>query len=1043
MNNKKRITSLFVCLSILITLFSGIGTAQAAKNGAVIDFEQAEPTYASNSRGFEDLIYDAGDGWTVTARKSHPGHTPEIIEGTHGKDSKVLTVKTQKAVAGSTAQDPTNQITFKPDKANTLSDTNQYLEVEFDIMLNGKSNLEVIGGASSGNEGGRGMRLLAASNGITKNAKVDMAKDSTSITLDENKWNHFRFVFQSGDITDENGATDDKHKYWVYMNGAPVTNGENKFVTDKGGYISKFFGFNKIEFRMLSDFDGTTRDTTSDCEMHIDNFSVEVCETFPDTIYTKTVDFDGIGETENTDDSIAACKANLPFWAETSGTECINELSFVGGALGKEANDISAKLYQTEEHIDVQRLVLRETGFESNLAPAVNDGEWYVAEFEMAKLGTQSEAGIHAFYNHDMGSDGKGGSVLMKIAESGLLYVNETETGIYIDEAWHKYTLAIRAGNPEGEGDETTDLIKLYIDGQQVLSEEFVTTTRVDGGEFELLPEFKGVKQLWFQNFQKDAFDADKAASSAVYFDNITVGNMGKTKKFDIEILDNEKPVIEIEGAQDGDEFSGDSLPVITAVASDDYGIKKFEYYLDGELIEAAPEGEDTIVATFENITGGEHTLDFVAEDIYGITVQETVTISFVINKKFVTYSTDFSKYAGGSHDNLSFSTNNHGSFEAVQIDEEHGKSVAIVLPDNVDESGEKENWNTAGGNTPWMGIPINNVTTPVDVEFDFNVSTRPAKYSEEYGWQTTHDDFIRFGFKTTKGEINFIRIKHDGINTYETYETPIVPYDTNKWYTAKISMHADGGTFAVVITDGDDVVLDVNGSLSYPVTQIRLFQAYHAQSAGILAIDNLSISSSFGMPEFVAPEEGISGGVNEFTVKLSESLAPEDVTADTLVVENEFGRVKVKKAVLTGNDLAVTTVSPIIGNMDYTFTLPNTTRFSTGDEVGFVIQNTLTTLPADFEILNGDLGTYSFIFDALNNTNDVKNITLIFQTWNKQGQVTKVKAITKEIAINTEPQSYTAVHDIGVTAGEMLKVYILDGLKNPKVVSPVIYTVD
>lgn len=1043
MNIKNRITSLFVCLCMLITLISGISTVQAAKNGSVIDFDQAEPTYVSNGYGFKDLVYTQSDGWTVTARKSHPGHTPEIIDGTHGKDSKVITVRTETATADSTSHDPTNQVKFSPDKANMLSDTNQYFEVEFDIMMNGKSNLEVIGGAPKGTEGARGMRLLTASNGITKTAKVDMAKDNTVITLNENRWNHFQFVFQSSDITNENGLTDDIHKYAVYMNGSLITSGENKFVTDRGGYVSQFTGFNKIDFRMLSDFDGSTRDTTSNCEMHIDNVSMTVCAEYPDTAYTKTVDFDTVGETEITDDAISAIKTSLPFWAEESGAECVNQLSFVGGALGKAADDISARLYQTEEHAEVQRLVLRETGFEENSAPVVAPGEWYVAEFEMAKHGTQSEAGIHAFYNHDMGGDGKGGPVLVKITEDNLLYVNDTETDISIDEDWHKYTLAIHAGNPDGNGDEAIDLIKLYLDNRQVFCEEFVTSTRIESGEFDLLPGFKGIKQLWFQNFQKNAFDEEKAASSAVYFDNINIGNAGKTKKYDIEILDNESPVIEIEGAEYVDEFNVDSIPVITAVASDDYGIGKFEYYLDGELVKTAAEGENTIVATFENITGGEHTLDFIAEDIYGIKVQETLKISFIIDKKFTTYSTDFSKYAGGSFDNLSFSTNNHGGFEAVQVDEEHGKSVGIILPGNVDESGEKGNWNTAGGNTSWMGIPINNVTSPVDVEFDFNISARPAMYNEEYGWQTTHDDFIRFGFRTTKGELNFIRIKHDDINTYETYETTAVPYETNKWYRAKISMHADGGNFAVVITDGDDVVLDVDGALKAPVTQIRLFHAYHAESAGTLAIDNLFISSSFGMPEFVAPEEGIIGGASKFTVKLSESLNPEDVTPDTLVVKNEFGRVKLKTAVLSGNDLDITTASPIYGNMDYTFTLPNTTRFSTGDEVGFVIQNTLTTLPSDFEILNGNLGRDTFSFDALNNTGEEKDIFLIFQKWNKQGQITNVKAITKQIGINSEPQGYTAIHGIDISSGEILKVFILDGLKNPKIVSPVIYTAE
>ncbi len=519
---------------------------------------------------------------------------------------------------------------------------------------------------------------------------------------------------------------------------------------------------------------------------------------------------------------------------------------------------------------------------------------------------------------------------------------------------------------------------------------------------------------------------------------------MGKTNKFDIDILDNEDPVIEIEGAKDGDEFGGDSLPTITATASDDYGIGKFEYYLDGELIETAPEGEDTIVATFEDARGGEHEVKFVCEDIYGVTVTKTIYINFVVDKTFITYETDFEKFNGSAFDGFSLNTNSHGRFEPVTVDEEYGTSLGIVLPEDVDESGEKANWNTNGGNTAWLGIPINNVTTPVDVDFDFNISTRPAKYNEEYGWQTTHDDFMRFCLRTN-GEINFMRIRPDKFETAQTYQTPTSAYETGKWYHATISMHADGGTFKVVIIDkqSGNVVIECDGKLDSPVSQLRLFQAYHAESAGTFAIDNIAISSSFGMPEFVAGNEGIVGGTNEFTLKLTESLLPADVTADTLTITNEFGKVKVKKAVLTASDLVVTTESPVIGNMDYTFSLPKTTRFTTGDEVGFVIENTLTTLPGSFEISDGNLGTAAFQFNALNTTGAPKNITLIFQTWNDDGQVTAVSAVTKEIAANTSPQNYIIFHKLDVANDETLTAYVWDGYSKPAALTPVVYTAD
>lgn len=1042
MNNKKRLTSLFVCICMLVTLFSGITTVQAAKNNVVIDFEQAELKTASNGYGFNDSTYSQGDGWTVKARKSHQGHSAEIVDGTHGKDSKVLKVKTIATTTGATSHDPTNQVTLIPDNSNRLTSTDQYFQVSFDIMMNGKSNLEFIGQVAKGTEGGRGMRLLSVSNAVDKTAKVDLAKDPTAIMMYENKWNHFQFIFQSSDVTNTNGLKDDKHKYWVYVNGALTASGENKFVTDRTGYVDRFIGFDNLDIRMLTDFNGTTRETTSTAEMHLDNLSLGVCDSFPETAYTKTLGFDSIGVVSDTQDAATAYKANTAFFAQTSGSEYLNKLEFVGGALGKDVKDISAKLYQTEEHKDVQRLVLRETGYESNKAPVINPGEWYMVEFEMAKLGTQSEGGIHAFYNHDMGHDGKGGPVLMKVTEGGSLYVNDTETGEYIgDDAWHKYTLAIRAADPDGEGDAAKDWIKLYVDNIQVLSEEFKTTTRVNGGAFEMLPEFKGIKQLWFQNFQKGAFDAAKANASATYFDNITVGNMGKTKKFDIEILDNDEPVIAIEGAKDGDEFGGDSLPVVTATASDDYGIEKFEYYFDGELIETAGEN-NTIVASFDDVTGGKHTLKFVTEDIYGLTVEKTIEISFVVNIENVVYSNDFEKYTGGiPSDFPQGTTNNHGYISAVTVDEEHGTSLAVGVSSDVDESGEKENWNSGGGNTAWVGIPVNNAT-PAHTVYDFNISTRPAKYSEENGWQTTHDDFYRIYFRTA-GETNVLYIRPDYIElmgfTMEIGDAKI-PYDTNKWYSMDVYTNPGSKTFDITIKEGDTILAKgTNNAYKGDLVALRVAGPYHGLSAGHIAIDNLEIRTKFGMPEFTYGEEAPKGGVNQFTVKLTESLLNTDVTEETLTLENQFGEVAVKKAVLTGNDLTVTTVSPIFGNMDYTLTLPRETRFTTGDEVGFVIQNTITTASSDLELTNGELGSYSFQFDMLNKTGKEQNITLIFQTW-KDGKITAVKAVTKEIAKNDAPQNYVIVHDLDVAKDETITAYIWNGLNKPQVVCPVVY---
>ena len=66
----------------------------------------------------------------------------------------------------------------------------------------------------------------------------------------------------------------------------------------------------------------------------------------------------------------------------------------------------------------------------------------------------------------------------------------------------------------------------------------------------------------------------------------------------------------------------------------------------------------------------------------------------------------------------------------------------------------------------------------------------------------------------------------------------------------------------------------DISGALNAPVTQIRLFHAYHKQSAGTLAVDNLSLSTTFGMPQFVQPADGLYGGTNEFMVSGNLGIA-------------------------------------------------------------------------------------------------------------------------------------------------------------------------
>ncbi len=1044
MNNIKRILSLFVCICMLVTLFSGISVVYAAKNGAVIDFEQSEANYELNTTyGLNSLKY-VQDGWTVTSRVSHSAQSTYVAEGTHGKHSKVLVVKSVPSQESVVSEDPTQMITIIPDDSNRLSSTSQYFEVEFDLMMNGKSSLTFMGKATKCTENDRGMPLLSAKTGTNKTATVHMASDSKAISLAENRWNNFRFIFQSSDITNDNNLNDDKHKYWVYVNGALVTSGENKFTTDQNGYVSKFFGFDSLDIRMLPDYKtlaDKVEEVTSTCELHLDNVSLKVCDEFPEITFSKSINFDGIGEVADTDDAIAAFEANTGFFAPTSNTAGISGLSFVGGQFGKAAKDISAKLYMSADKADVQRLQLVET-----YNPVMNKGDWYMFEANIAKSGTQSMMGVQQFYVGAPSFDGKAHGMLLQIRPDGTVWVVNNDTGYIVDDDnWHKYTIAIRAGDMTATDDADKNWIKLYVDDVQQFSSEFVPKGRIGkdehGAETTDEWDFVGINTLWLQNFKQGAYDETLAANSAAYFDDITVAHMGKTKKFDIDILDNKDPVIEIEGAKDGDEFGGDSLPTITATASDDYGIGKFEYYLDGELIETADE-TNTIVAGFENATGGKHQLKFVAEDIYGISVEKTIKISFVVNKESIYYQNDFEKYSGGLPSDFPQGTENaHGYLRDVTVDEQHGISLAIGVDADTDETNEKDKWNTVGGDTAWAGIPVNNAS-PAHTVFDFNISNRPAKYSEENGWQTNWDDFYRIYFKASN-DANVLYIRPDYIElvgfTMEIGQAQI-PYETNKWYNMDVYTKPGNTSYDITITDGETIIAKGTGnSYNGELVALRVAGPYHGLSAGHIAIDNLEIRTKYGMPEFVAPQEGIAGGASEFTVKLTEALMAADVTADTLVVENEFGEVKVKKAVVTGNDLVVTTVSPIIGNMDYTFTLPNTTRFTTGDEVGFVIKNTITTLAAPLGISNVEIGKKTLTYTAANATGEAKPVTFVFQVWNNDGQVVEAKAVSKTIDVSGG--SDLIIHNMDIPSGGYITMYIWDGLNKPQAVSPVVYT--
>ena len=1035
---KNKFLALFVCICMFTSMTTAFGVSAATNPDAkkLADFQDFVNNTAYIGSGFKADIRTSNNGGNNIM-----GYSKET--GVFGKapdDASVRIHATDGEVSAGNLNEEAAMLRFSEPSARIEIEKGQYYELSYDMALdNSYSPFREIRVYSEGLSAAYLMQISTLGNVTFPFLDIT----SPVFTMADKHWYNFRIVIKSNN-TDTSVTDEIYHDYWLYVNGQLVKSGS--FINrerNNGKSASYFKGFTEILFMnyLRSSAKPTFKESESS-QLHMDNISIAKYKSMPEVVFTKTLDFDSIGEVTDTDEAIAAFGANTGFFAPTSNTAGISGLSFEGGIFGKADDDICAKLYMTADKADVQRLQLTETN-----SPEMTKGDWYMFEADIAKSGTQSTMGVQQFYAGAPSSDGKAYGMLLQIKTDGSVWVVGNDTGYVVDDNhWHKYTIAIRSGDMTASDEADKNLIKLYVDNVEVFSSEFVPMGRVgkDDQQGELTGEwdFVGLNNLWLQNFKEGAYDEALAANSAAYFDNITVAHMGKTNKFDIGILDNKDPEIIVSGAENGDEFNSDSLPVITAVANDDYGIAKFEYYLDDKLVQATYD-DNTITASFDNVTGGEHTLRFVAEDIYGLEVQTTLTISLVIDKTFTSYFTDFAGYKGGTHGGISTNTNSHGRFEAVNIDEKYGTSLGIILPSDVDESNEKNNWGTGGGNTPWVGVPVNSVTTPINVDFDFYVSTRPAQYSAEYGWQTTHDDFIRFGLKTTKGEINFIRIKHDNIEVFEMDKSLSIPYSDGKWYHATVSMHADNGIFGVVIKDGDEIIADVDGSLNAPVTQVRIFHAYHAQSAGALAIDNIGISSRYGLPEITPSEEGIAGGTNEFTLKLTEALMPEDVTADTLGVENEFGKVAVKKAVLTGNDLVVTTYSPIIGNMDYTFTLPGTTRFVSGDCVDYIIQNTFTANPSEFEITKGYLGRITFEFDALNKTQSDKTVTLIFQTWNKDGQVTGVKAIKKDIAQSDDYQNYSVLHGLSVSSGEILKVFVWDGLTDPKVVCPFVYTLD
>lgn len=501
-------------------------------------------------------------------------------------------------------------------------------------------------------------------------------------------------------------------------------------------------------------------------------------------------------------------------------------------------------------------------------------------------------------------------------------------------------------------------------------------------------------------------------------------GGLGYSEKYYLNIYDHEAPVITVSGIEDGDVCDVNNLPEITVTANDDNAIELIGYYVDGNL--KAEYTESPAIVSLSGLSGGEHTLEFIAKDIYGkeTSVEYTVSIESVYFSE--SYSEDFSAYKGNNATPAGCQgIPQRGYLDAAVIDEAHGNSLIIGMET------ANESFNT--DNTAFVGFPAGGANGGVAVEFDIYINERPADID---------NNRYRMSFRTAANETTFFFITADEMqfckSNYNVDHS--VTYETKTWYHVTVNVNTGTLDYEVTVTDGEDFTESGRGKMPANcgvLNYFRIFGPAFDDVPTFAAVDNVVIRQKLELPELVF-EGDVAPSAEPFSFNLTTALIASDISTDTFKVYDAYGEVDIASVESKdGTLVTVTPATPLRSNMDYTVSISPDVCYSVGAPIGVECIGEFRTACASLDITDGWFVGNTFNFTATNTTGDDATVNVVTQTW-KDGKVVDVKVIPVIVADGSE--EIYMVNTPSIPSDGYATAYIWNGIVAPKAITHRIY---
>ena len=310
-------------------------------------------------------------------------------------------------------------------------------------------------------------------------------------------------------------------------------------------------------------------------------------------------------------------------------------------------------------------------------------------------------------------------------------------------------------------------------------------------------------------------------------------------KEIAVTVVENDNPVIEISGIEDGFEYFFGSFPDVSVTATDSDGISSLSFYADGKLQETV--NSDTMTVNLSTLTGGTRSLNFKAEDIYGAISEKSVTVTLSSSSEKLLKSDDFSDYSGSQLPSNSWGTEQRGYIGYKTIKEEFGKSLIVGM--------EEVNEAYAPNNSAYVGLETQDCQTRVKIELDVYIDKKPGMRRADPQGNTpeTADNFVLLFKKNGANEKQIANFQRDKVYILETP----VEYSEKTWYHFVIDLDVAHHRVTAEVS-GDDIndtfTSDLDAGINV-INYLRIIGPVYDEVETFIAVDNFVLKKGMSLP--------------------------------------------------------------------------------------------------------------------------------------------------------------------------------------------------